>query len=74
MRLSRGRCRLKTLLKEKGWTQAELARRTGYHPRMISHYINNEKPMSVDVMLNIAYALECHMENLYELVWVDDTE
>lgn len=69
MAFSRGRCRLKPLLQAKGWTQAELARRTGYHPRMISHYANDEKPMPADVMRTISFVLGCKMEDLYEWHW-----
>ncbi|OAS21167.1 helix-turn-helix domain-containing protein [Paenibacillus oryzisoli] len=74
MSLSRGRCRLETLLRRKRWSQAELAVRTGYAPRMISHYVNDTRAMSVDVMKNIANALGCLMEDLYDWVEVDDTD
>lgn len=74
MAYSRGRCLLKPLLKKKGWTQSELARRSGYHPRMISYYANNEKPMPAEVMKTISVLLDCNMEDLYEWVWVDNAD
>ncbi|RAP29086.1 hypothetical protein C2W64_04033 [Brevibacillus laterosporus] len=51
--------------------QAELARRTGYSARMISHYATNTKPMSPEAMYTItciiqAYMPNFRMEDLYE--------
>lgn len=74
MPLSRGSCRLRTLLKNKRLSQAELARRTGYHPRMISYYVNDVKHMSVEVMRNISLVLGCYMEELYEWDDADGSE
>lgn len=65
-RASRGRCLLQFWLDQKGITQAELARRSGYNARMISFYCSNEKPMSVNAMYVISNILGIHMEQLYE--------
>ncbi|MEN1985862.1 helix-turn-helix domain-containing protein [Paenibacillus hubeiensis] len=67
MKVSRGRCRLKILLKERDMKQIDLARKTGFSRHLISNWANNHDKMSADVMINIAYALGCQMEELYEL-------
>ncbi|MCV9947767.1 MULTISPECIES: helix-turn-helix domain-containing protein [Paenibacillus] len=69
MKISRGRCRLKELLEERRIKQIDLARRTGYSRHLISNWANNQDKMSADVMINIAYALDCKMEDLYELIF-----
>lgn len=69
VKVSRGRCRLKILLKERRMRQVDLARVTGYSRHLISNWANNQDKMSADVMVNIAHALGCQMEDLYELVF-----
>lgn len=67
--ISRGDCRLRILLKKANMTQAELSRRTGYSPQQISNWVNDREKMSFDAAATLAYVLECHMEELYVLVW-----
>lgn len=69
VKISRGRCRLKILLKERRMKQIDLSRKTGYSPQLISNWANNQDKMSADVMIHIAYVLDCPMEDLYELVF-----
>lgn len=74
MAISRGRCLLTPLLKQAGWTQAELSRRTGYSSRMISHFClydgeGKGKPMSPEAMYVVSKALGVRMEALYE--WIE---
>jgi transcriptional regulator with XRE-family HTH domain len=38
-----GRCRIPHLLRERGWTQQELANRTGLDKRTISFYCTNAR-------------------------------
>lgn len=66
----RGRCLLQDLLNRIDMTQADLARKTKIHPRMISHYASDTKRMHVDAMRAISKAIGCHMEDLYE--WIDE--
>ncbi|AIQ61871.1 hypothetical protein PSTEL_00750 [Paenibacillus stellifer] len=68
VKLSRGRCRLKYLLTKSKLTQAELARRTGYSRQQVSNWANNREMMSFDAAATVANALNCHMEDLYELM------
>lgn len=69
MAYSRGRCLLKQRLAERGIKQADLARRTNIHPRLISHYVNDTKPMPPNHMYTIAKSIGVNMEDLYEWVW-----
>ncbi|MEK4980798.1 helix-turn-helix domain-containing protein [Bacillus sp. FSL K6-6540] len=69
MALSRRDCRLRILLSKAGMTQAELSRKTGYSPQQISNWVNDREKMSFEAAATVAYVLECHMEELYELVW-----
>lgn len=70
MKVSRGRCRIKILLKERGWKQKDLVKATGYSRHLISNWANDHDKMSADAMLNVAYALGCQMEELYELIYL----
>lgn len=88
MEFSRGRCLLTPLMNERGWSQAELSRRTGYKrgkkkgysPRMISHFANfdalgNGKLMSPEAMYTISRLLDLPcMELLYEWNEIGDAE
>jgi putative transcriptional regulator len=49
--------------------QVDLAKRTGYSEQLISNWANNRDKMSADVMFNIAFALDCQVEELYELIY-----
>lgn len=63
-----GNCRLRTLLKERKLSQAELARRTGYDRKLIGKWINNRYEvgvMGLDKLRTIAEVLE--LDDPYEL-------
>ncbi|TPG73175.1 XRE family transcriptional regulator [Brevibacillus laterosporus] len=67
----RGKCLLQPVLNFIGMKQAELARRTGYSARMVSHYATNKKPMSPEAMYTITTIIQMYlpnfrMEHLYE--------
>ncbi|MFW5436237.1 helix-turn-helix transcriptional regulator [Paenibacillus apiarius] len=66
MAFTRGRCLLKLRLKEARMRQVDLAYKTGYSVQAISNYANNRSYMSPEVMMTIAKALYCKMEDLYE--------
>ncbi|MEK3787524.1 helix-turn-helix domain-containing protein [Paenibacillus sp. FSL K6-1230] len=57
------------LLKDRRMKQVDLAIKTGYSEQLISNWANNRDKMSADVMLNIAFALSCQVEELYELIY-----
>lgn len=65
MRVSRGRCLLPNWIEKKGWTQAEYARRSGRHKRVISHFCNGErvvfapKPNCITILaVNMSFFVE----------------
>ncbi|MEK5060451.1 hypothetical protein BK126_04295 [Paenibacillus sp. FSL H7-0326] len=66
MNISRGRCLLPNLIKAKGWTQSEYARRVNKHPRVISHYCNNERVMQPEDLYAATLILDCELKDLYE--------
>jgi transcriptional regulator with XRE-family HTH domain len=47
-------------------TQADFARKSGWSKRMISHYCNDDRLMSVEAMYTAAVILEIPMEQLYQ--------
>ncbi|MBT2599121.1 MULTISPECIES: helix-turn-helix transcriptional regulator [unclassified Oceanobacillus] len=63
-----GRCLLDRHLKENYMTQLELADKLGVSKQQINKYVLNKQKMSLEVAGNIAYILNCHVEDLYE--WV----
>jgi len=68
MYVSRGRCLLLTMIKNKGWTQTDYARRTGRSKRMISHFCNNERAMQPEDIHAACLIFGCSEEDLHE--WV----
>ena len=54
----RVRIHLSTLLGEKKWTQAQLARKAGLHHVVISAYENGKRPITQKAAIRIAEALE----------------
>lgn len=66
MAYSRGRCLLQYWLDHNGISQAEFSRRSGWSQRMISHWCNNERLMSVEAMYTAAVLLGIRMDELYQ--------
>lgn len=64
-----GKCLLLNLLHRRGWTQADLADRTGISKTQINEYITNTRRMSLANSYIISRALHCHIEDLYS--WKD---
>lgn len=60
---------LKDLLDEYEMTQRELAIRIGVSKQIISAYINGERKPTIENLANIAYVLEC---DINELIMVDE--
>ncbi len=61
-----GKCLLPDLLKKKGITQAELARRLNLSRQRINAIAKSREKMSYEIALNISKILDCNMEDLYE--------
>lgn len=56
--------RLRDLMKEKGYSQAELARRTHISPQLISYYVNNQRLPGGHLLWDIAGELGVSVDYL----------
>ena len=56
--------RIRACRKEKGWTQAELAERSGVEPSNVSHIERAATKLSLPTLINIANALESTLDEL----------
>ena len=65
-----GRCRLKELLKKRGFTYESFGNRVGLSIGHISDYANNRHVMGLELARNIADELNCAIEDLYE--WTEE--
>lgn len=61
-----GKCLLRYRLIEAGMTQKNLSERLIMPIQQISDYANNRRMMTLDTARNIAYAVGCRIEELYE--------
>jgi DNA-binding XRE family transcriptional regulator len=61
-----GRCRLKSILREKNMTQTELGRFLDMTPQRISDYCNDRFKMSLEIAINISSILNVPVDSLYE--------
>ena len=57
---------LNELLGEKGVTQSELAEETGLSESSISCYMHKTKMPGVKAIINLAYALNCSIDELID--------
>ena len=57
---------IKRFRKEKGYTQRELADASGLSEATISYYIRKIKMPGVKALINIAYALNCTIDELVD--------
>jgi transcriptional regulator with XRE-family HTH domain len=65
--------RLSKLLKEKGWTQSELADKTGVNQASISRFDIQTRHDDRHLFV-IAHALDCRIEDLFEVVENEDSK
>ncbi|MEK4846408.1 helix-turn-helix transcriptional regulator [Bacillus sp. FSL W8-0183] len=61
-----GQCHIPNLLKEKNWTQADLARATGLTPQTIFQIINQPVDIRIKTAAKIAMSLGCRIDDLFE--------
>lgn len=57
---------LSNMLKKAGFTQRELAEETELSEATISSYINSRKLPGIKAIINIAYALDCSVDDLVD--------
>ena len=65
MAFSVGKCLLKPLRIRAGLTQVQLAEIVGVSAKMISHFENNRRTMSLLLAYIISKAVKCQIEDLY---------
>lgn len=54
------------MLNEQGYSQEELAYETNLSQSTISKYINKKQMPSLKAIINIAYALDCNIDELID--------
>ncbi|WP_025682766.1 helix-turn-helix domain-containing protein [Paenibacillus maysiensis] len=74
MAIKPGRCLLKQRLREIRKDQQWLSEVTGIAKSQISEYANNRRLMSLTTAMNIAAAIRCHIDDLYERIEFSSTE
>lgn len=52
--------------------QTELAHRLNVTKQQINKYATGRQRMSLETAKNVAYILNCSIDDLYEWVWIDD--
>ncbi|WP_103110556.1 helix-turn-helix transcriptional regulator [Brevibacillus reuszeri] len=67
-----GRCLLPDILDDLGWTNQDLALKTGYSRQRISDWCRNRYVMHPKNMKTIAVAVRKPMESLYEWIEVEE--
>ena len=55
---------LRSLMEERGYTQRELARESRISHVTISRYLNKERMPTAKSLVNLAFALECDLDDL----------
>ncbi|MBQ2943878.1 MAG: helix-turn-helix transcriptional regulator [Ruminococcus sp.] len=56
--------RIKALRKQKGWTQAQLAEKSGVEPSHISHIERGATKLSLPTLINLANTLNATLDEL----------
>ncbi|MCY7794138.1 helix-turn-helix transcriptional regulator [Bacillus spizizenii] len=69
-----GKCRIPELCKEIGIEHAQLAAKVGLDKSRISDYASLRNIPNIELAYNIARALGCRLEDLYEWVEVSGDE
>ena len=58
---------LRAALREKGISQAELARRTGIERRLVNYYVRGKRMPSLKNLLNMFFVLDLRVEEEIEM-------
>lgn len=57
---------LVSLMQERGYSQGDLAEESGLDESSISRYINGRRLPNIRAIINIAYALDCDVNELID--------
>lgn len=58
---------LSTLVRNSGMSQRELSMKSGISQTAISRYLNGQQTPSIEAIINLAYALDCELEDIIEI-------
>lgn len=58
--------RVKKIMKDNFVSQKELSKKSGIAESSLSRYLNEDKPVRTDILINIAKALNINVNYLYE--------
>ena len=57
-------CNIRRVIKEKGLKQCAVAKKAGFNPQIFSAMLNERKIITAEHIPNIAYALDCFVNEL----------
>lgn len=57
---------LRSMMRECGYSQRELADRAGISESAISRYLNSSQVPKATILVNIAYVLDCSLDDLMD--------
>lgn len=63
-----GRCLLSERLLEAGKIQQDIVEQLGYTKQLVSKWARNKQNMDGESLVNVALYLNCHPNDLYELI------
>lgn len=66
IKVSHGRCLLQHFLNIREMSQTTFSERSGIDVRMVSHYCNGTRKMSIEALYAASIILEIPMDKLYE--------
>jgi plasmid maintenance system antidote protein VapI len=65
-----GECLLLQRIENKGWSQAEFARKMKVSRQYINKLVAGKSKMSLEFAINASHLLECHVVDFYVLEYV----
>lgn len=69
-----GKCLLSDKLQQARMSQQELANILDVRRQQINHYVSGRRVMNLQIAKNIAAALNCNIEDLYEWELVEERD
>ena len=67
-----GKCLLPQILRQKDFSQQELAENIAVTRQQIHKYVTSDRVMTLEIAYNISKILDCSIEDLYEWKYVEE--